>query len=515
MRLSGGYKMKLLKLTALITAIIITATVISSCTSKNTQADTTADVTAAEGDSTSPAEDVSSVNLISAASYVLIDGEQLPSSSLEKENCAFSGKAGRCAELYYNEPITFNTVVLKEGSAGVITSFSIEAEQDGDYVLIYTQDEMGAYRYCAFPAVTTKAVRIRVTSCADDADFSVTGAEAYNVSNQDNSAFKSFAYITAVNACSGSFDAESLLHVTDVILFGLVSFDSEGNVFYNDISVGDTVYSGSACVDRALEAVRAAFSANGYTPRLHINILGPDPSGEFSDWDAQMDAKGELHLTAMDQNGDRLIEGINGVLGSYGFDGVCFDYEFPLKTKYTNAFSDFLIKLNESIGEKDIGAALASWCCSLKKKAVEVIDNVLVMSYDSFDSRGNHAPFACAVNDVKKFNDAGYRNEQLILGIPYYARPADKGSFWYDYSIEAASLGKFGNRATGAAPTGSDSCTERWYNGSQMTYDKTAYAMSLGLKGVMVWHLSCDLPYSDELSLTRAIAQAKSDRTAS
>ena len=41
-----------------------------------------------------------------------------------------------------------------------------------------------------------------------------------------------------------------------------------------------------------------------------------------------------------------------------------------------------------------------------------------------------------------------------------------------------------------------------------MIYDKTAYAMDAGMGGIMMWHYNCDLPYTDDLSLLRAVNTA-------
>ena len=66
----------------------------------------------------------------------------------------------------------------------------------------------------------------------------------------------------------------------------------------------------------------------------------------------------------------------------------------------------------------------------------------------------------------------------------------------------------------GCPETEEENTPDRYYNGWQMVYDKTAYAIDVGLGGVMVWHYGYDLPSADELSLFGAIRQALADRTA-
>lgn len=115
----------------------------------------------------------------------------------------------------------------------------------------------------------------------------------------------------------------------------------------------------------------------------------------------------------------------------------------------------------------------------------------------------------------------GLKKEQLDLGIPFYARPTDRAAQWFDYKTEAEQLGWFGNVATGPqevtewqnnAPVQVTATSPRYYNGCQMVYDKTAYAMDFGLGGMMVWNYAGDLPYENGLSLFRAMGMAATHR---
>ena len=42
----------------------------------------------------------------------------------------------------------------------------------------------------------------------------------------------------------------------------------------------------------------------------------------------------------------------------------------------------------------------------------------------------------------------------------------------------------------------------------------SAFAIDAGLGGIMIWHMNCDLPYDNELSLFRAIKDTKTDKSA-
>ena len=53
-----------------------------------------------------------------------------------------------------------------------------------------------------------------------------------------------------------------------------------------------------------------------------------------------------------------------------------------------------------------------------------------------------------------------------------------------------------------------------YFNDRQMIYDKTSYAIDMGLGGMMIWHMACDDTQNLEKSLTGAMKQAIEDRNA-
>lgn len=166
---------------------------------------------------------------------------------------------------------------------------------------------------------------------------------------------------------------------------------------------------------------------------------------------------------------------------------------------------------------------MQSWALKASREAIEKIDLAEVMTYDMFDEDGYHAPFyPCAVTEINALLKKGFQKEQLDFGVPFYARPTDRAAQWFDYQTEAEKLGWSGNVATGpqqvtewqgGTPVQVTATSPRYYNGCQMIYDKTAYAMDFGLGGMMVWNYAGDLPYENPLSLFRAMETAISQRS--
>lgn len=423
----------------------------------------------------------------------------------------FEGGAGTYYTIRFAQPTAVNTVTLREKTKkdeGNVLGFTIEAERDGAFQTIYQQDKVGVYRYCAFDTVTADALRITVTDVRDGESFKINEVCAYNVESSDAQDFRVTSYIVASNVYDkANLTPESFDAITDVIFFGLTSFDENGNVSFNDIETSEGTIDGKTGFETALKNVRDAIGDRDV--EIYCNFLGPDPKTQTDDWNEQMYEKGDLHMSAMKDNQEKLINGIMDIIDTYDFDGVYFDYEYPLKSKHWNMYSDFLTALDGRLGDRLLGVALADWSIGLSQAAIAAVDRFEIMSYDLFDADGNHSPFySCTVNSLESFEKKGIDKSKLDLGLPFYARPADSGGYWYNWSSEAEKLGKYGNKATGKASDPGDPCETRWYNGWQMIYDKTSYAMDTGMGGIMMWHYNCDLPYTDDLSLLRAVHTA-------
>jgi GH18 family chitinase len=301
--------------------------------------------------------------------------------------------------------------------------------------------------------------------------------------------FRVTAYVTADSIEDlSSFDAEHINEVTDVILFGVANFDEQGNVVLADNF--ETCY----------KNIKTVIGSNDR--KLYLNILGPDADTDSDDWYEQMADKAKRHTKAFESG--VLEQNIKNVLNEYGFDGVFFDYEYPIKSKYWKPYNKFIVSLDETLGNAfKIGMALASWDLGQSKQAMEVTDFVEIMSYDLWDDDGNHATMSIAEDDINKFIKAGYDKSRLDLGLPFYARPTTKESYWYsyrDYYEDIDENGLYEDSETGLTFS---------FNTKALIKDKTSYAVDMGLGGVMVWNWACDCEYGNDASLFGAIDEVR------
>ena len=234
----------------------------------------------------------------------------------------------------------------------------------------------------------------------------------------------------------------------------------------------------------------------------------------------------DRHNAAMGDNAAKLTENILAFIDEWGVDGVSFDYEYPSSSKDYRIYGEYLISLRAALDEKYDGhklltAAIADWCFgdhTFKKEYMDALDQIEVMAYDLFDDRGYHSTFYKACYQVvENCRKNGADLSKVHLGVPFYSRPTDKDSFWGNYKVVSSVLTP-SNVYTFPEPytnsDGKQGNAPNYFNDRQMIYDKTSYAIDLGLGGIMIWHMACDDTENLDRSLTGAIAAAVEDRAA-
>lgn len=299
--------------------------------------------------------------------------------------------------------------------------------------------------------------------------------------------FRVTAYIVS-DRLNDDFDDSNLDTVTDIILFGNAVFDEDGNVNLSD------------SFDRDVEFIRNKMK----NQNLYLNILGPSSQTDSDDWNDQMHDLADRHTKSFESG--KLENNIKDVMSKYKFNGVVFDYEFPLRSKDWKAYDKFIISLDNVLGDEyKIGMSMVGWNLKQSEKAKEATDFFEVMSYDLWDDDGNHATVDIAKDDMKKFEKKGYDKSTLDLGVPFYARPTTKEAYWYDYKKYYKSVDSNGIYQD------NELNLKFSFNTYDVIKEKTQIALDNGWGGMMVWHYSCDLPSDNDKSLFNAIKSAKDE----
>lgn len=285
-----------------------------------------------------------------------------------------------------------------------------------------------------------------------------------------------------------SFDYSNLGKVTDIIVFGNVTFDEKGEL----------------TVSKNIENDLAIISKHMNGQNLYLNILGPGSQSDSDDWNEQMYDLADRHTKAFESG--KLENNIKAVLDKYGFDGIVFDYEFPLRKKDWKAYDKFIVSLDTVLGDsKKIGMSMVGWNLKQSKEAMQATDFFEVMSYDLWDDDGNHATVEIAKDDIEKFVKKGYDKADLDLGVPFYARPTTREAFWYDYKSYYDKIDE-----NGLCKDSKENLVIS-FNTYDVINEKTKWAIENGLGGMMIWHYACDVSADNPKSLFNAIDTAKNE----
>lgn len=300
--------------------------------------------------------------------------------------------------------------------------------------------------------------------------------------------FKVTSYIRGDCVHSAAdLNSEDFDIITDLIIFECATFNSKGEVEYDE-----------AKMERVMSIVRTVIADRDI--HITLNLLGPRGNTDSDVWKTQMKVQSAEHNKAFKSG--VLEKNVLELLKKYGFDGVHFDYEYPITSDAWHCFNKFLISLRSYLrDEYTLGVALSAWNVSLTPRAVSAIDTLELMTYDYVDADGKHATFEDTVTQINKLKYKGVPKDKINIGLPFYSRPKDMSPYWYDFVDCYDKMSKDGWYHCDEI---NNDC---WFNTSGVISQKTEYAINNGFGGVMIWHYSCDIPLSSEDSLLRAIGE--------
>jgi len=301
--------------------------------------------------------------------------------------------------------------------------------------------------------------------------------------------FKVTTYIRgdAIMYWGGEVYEEDFDIVTDAIIFECATFNNKGEVEYDEEKL-----------ETVLSVVRDAIGDRDV--HLTLNLIGPGGVTDSDVWEDQMEAQSDEHNKAFKSG--VLEDNIIAVLEKYDFDGVHFDYEYPLSLKAWHYYNKFLVSLDRKLGKKyTLGVAGNSWNIKFTNAAVDAIDTFELMSYDNVDEYGRHSTYEDTVEMIQQLGLRGLPIHKVNVGIPFYSRPTDMSGYWYGYN------GCYDKITQDGWYHCDDTDKDFWFNTPEVVAQKTDYCIRNGYGGVMIWHYNCDFPSSSENSLLRAIGE--------
>lgn len=430
--------------------------------------------------------------------------------------------SGQFLEITFSEPVSFNTVVLRE-NGNYISGFGfVLPDEDGDYPadmksasFYRQQDRIERYRYCTFERLEN-VTEFRIWFGGTDAGkaLSIAEAEVYDVTEKEQD-FRVFNYYTAADLAAMTDDELSAELrrgvITDMILISMVFWEPDGTMIY---AADPTTYTllpdNSNYMDQYTEDP-AYF--NSLVDRVH-SIAAPLGINVCLDLFPIKDADGNF-VHGLPGNMDTLMENITSLVAEDDrIDGIDFDWEYPNGVTEWKYYGDLIMRVSEAIDstgkDKYISLALSAGSVTLTQEHIDAVDFVQMMAYDRFDIKdGNHSSFRSgAYSSMRYFVNIGFKPSQLVLGIPLYGRPTSWDTVWTNYGYGDtvySTQGKdpytywdniqwlyYDGTNLDESIKYDNEFMQVWVNGAALIADKTAYVIEQGFAGVMLWRESTD-----------------------
>ncbi len=310
-----------------------------------------------------------------------------------------------------------------------------------------------------------------------------------NITDKKVEDFKVTTYIRgdAIMYWGGELFEEDFDIVTDAIIFECATFNNKGEVEYDEVKM-----------ETVLAKVHDAIGDREV--HLTLNFIGPWGESDSDVYEEQMEAQSDEHNKAFKSG--VLEDNIIAVLEKYDFDGVHFDYEYPLSIKAWHNYNRFLVSLDKKLGDDyTLGVAGNAWNIKFTNAAIEAIDTFELMTYDYIDEQGRHATYEDTLEQLQQLGLRGMPLYKVNVGIPFYSRPTDMSAYWYSYN------GCYEKMTEDGWYHCDDTDKDFWFNTPAVVAQKTDYCIRNGFGGVMIWHYNCDLPSSHEDSLLRSIGE--------
>ena len=383
--------------------------------------------------------------------------------------------------------VTFNTVRFKE-RGDRIDEITVEIpDGKGSYLPIYRQDEVGIRLGVLDRAVTAAEVRVTVTSAQRPVIEDITFENVQPFARKEK--FRVVSYLTA-NMTDARSNFDKMDAVTDLILFGRTSWTQSGELDFGT--------EGIARFERDLAEIREAIGSRQIDLWLCIGNYAPGTD------------RSKLFVDPADRK--RLIDTCVDMTKRYDLVGIDIDYEYPADAACWDNYAVFLEELGTALKKegKLLSVALSPWGVRLSKAAIRSIDRVNIMSYTLNDRKKRRHAFKITRTSIEYFTDLGFAPSRLVLGLAFYAMSVTQP----DASYSGHPYHAYVQRYRTGIKTYTNQIEDLYYGGRDLNRDKTILAIENGLAGAFSWHFGCDIAYSDERSLFRAVKETADRFTA-
>lgn len=436
------------------------------------------------------------------------------------KNTYWAGKRENAVlRLDFGKNVTFNTVIINEIGFN-ISNFSLRVSTDGvNFENVYHQERIETQRLCALrEAVTARYLEFVVEN--SEATPKISDISVFNEDKRTEDRFDVVGYIV-VNSIIDKFaewnesgydftyddiyklfDGDKFNTYNVVNLISGVAWNENADLYYS-FNIDKKEYTNDekkVIFDEFIKSLREVIGDRD----IRINITFGNPQDD--------------DICAASMSGEKknkLAVNMVQYLEENGFNGADIDWEYPITQAHFDSYNAFLVELknemNKANEDLEISLATSTWAYKYSPEAVEAIDKLQLMGYDILDQNGDHGGFyGSAVQAVEYCLSYGFKPEQINLGIGFYGTYQEGKMEQYGTSQIIEDYDWFKNIYT--CEVGDHKIPNVYFNGGQMVYDKTAYAVYKKLSGVMTWNVYSDFKGNGENTLNYAIEKATNDR---
>lgn len=251
---------------------------------------------------------------------------------------------------------------------------------------------------------------------------------------------------------------------------------------------------GALSVDAAaLNRITALHTqADVWNTKVHVGVLGLNGSSDY------------VAVSADPAKRQTLANNLASFLQTHQLEGVTFDWEYPNNGTEENNYAALLNTVKTTLNpDYEVGYSPHPYVpLSYGSQFVNKVNRVQAQAYGpNFATNGSYQQ---GVDTVNAILGAGFRPDEIQLGIPFYAVPEPgKGAVPIDFRTFRSFPNYRPNLDVVTAPSGVS-----YRMGSKDTIRrKVRHAIDQGLAGVMIWELGQDEFFDLDNSLHKVVSE--------